>query len=64
MKFIMKNKLELDDTLVPDLFIVNNMKNLQGNDIKVYMYILYLLKKGDEIDLDNLAKDLRITDKE
>ena len=45
MKFIMKNKLELDDTLVPDLFIVNNMKNLQGNDIKVYMYVLYLLKK-------------------
>ena len=58
MKFIMKNKLELDDTLVPDLFIVNNMKNLQGNDIKVYMYVLYLLKKGDEIDLDNFSKRL------
>ena len=49
MKFIMKNKLELDDTLVPDLFIVNNMKNLQGNDIKVYMYILYLLKKQQKV---------------
>ena len=64
MKFIMKNKLELGDTLVPDLFIINNMKNLQGNDIKVYIYILYLLKKGDEIDLNDLAKDLDLTDKE
>ena len=45
MKFVQKNKLELGDTLVPDLFIQNNMKTLSGNDIKVYMYILYLLKK-------------------
>lgn len=45
MKFIQKNKLELGDTLVPDLFIINNIKSLSGTDIKVYLYILYLLKK-------------------
>ena len=26
MKFTQKNNLELGDTLVPDLFIMNNMK--------------------------------------
>lgn len=61
MKFIQKSKLELGDTLVPDLFILNNMKSLQANDIKVYMYILYLLKKGNEIEAETIIKDLEIT---
>ena len=29
MKFVRKNKLELSDTLVPDLFILNNMISLE-----------------------------------
>ena len=57
MKFVQKNKLELGDTLVPDLFIQNNMKTLSGNDIKVYMYILYLQKKGADVDSDMIDKD-------
>ena len=64
MKFIQKNKLELGDTLVPDLFIQNNMKSLSGNDIKVYMYILYLLKKGADVDSDIIVKDLGLSNDE
>ena len=64
MKFVQKNKLELGDTLVPDLFIQNNMKTLSGNDIKVYMYILYLLKKGADVDSDMIVKDLGLSNDE
>lgn len=64
MKFIQKNKLELGDTLVPDLFIQNNMKSLSGNDIKVYMYILYLLKKGADVDSDIIVKELGLSNDE
>ena len=34
MKFAQKNKMELGDTLVPDLFILNNMANLGELDVK------------------------------
>ncbi len=64
MKFIQKNKLELGDTLVPDLFILNNMKLLSGNDLKVYLYVLYLLKKEVEVDTDIVQKDLELTEEE
>ncbi len=64
MKFVQKNKLELGDTLVPDLFILNNMKLLNGNDLKVYLYILYLLKKDVDVDSDMIMKDLELTDEE
>lgn len=64
MKFIQKNKLELGDTLVPDLFILNNMKLLSGNDLKVYLYVLYLLKKEAEVDTDIVQKDLELSEEE
>lgn len=64
MKFIQKSKLELGDTLVPDLFILNNMKSLNKNDIKVYMYILYLFKKGMDVDSDTIIKELNLTAEE
>lgn len=64
MKFIQKNKLELGDTLVPDLFILNNMKSLNEVDLKVYIYILYLLKKGVEVDSEMIIKDLDLTQEE
>ena len=40
MKFIQKNKLELGDTLVPDLFIINVVSALI---ILVIFYLAYLL---------------------
>ena len=42
MKFIQKNKMELCDTPVADLFILNNMVSLEAIDIKLYLYMLYL----------------------
>lgn len=64
MKFTQKNNLELGDTLVPDLFIMNNMKSLQGNEIKIYLCILYLLKTDIEIDSDTIIKELNISEVE
>ena len=61
MKFIHKNKMELNDTQVSDLFILNNMKTLQANDIKLYIYILYLLKNDGEIDQAAIVKELGIS---
>jgi len=56
--------MELGDTLVPDLFILNNMKSLHANDIKVYMYLLLMLKKGAEADSDFICKELDLTSEE
>lgn len=64
MKFVQKRKLELGDTLVPDLFILNNLKSLQANEIKIYLYLLYALKSEKEIDSDDVNKALDITDDE
>lgn len=64
MKFIQKSKLELGDTLVPDLFILNNMKSLQANDIKIYLYLLYALKKDQEIESDDIIKELNMTNED
>ena len=62
MKFdSQKKKLELGDTLVPDLFILNNMKALGKNDLHVYLYLLYLLKNNVEIDSELLMKNLELS---
>ena len=61
MKFVTKSKLELSDVLLPDLFIVNNMNSLELVDLKVYIYILYLSKNGEEIETVSLAKKLNLT---
>ena len=64
MKITQKSKLEIGDTLVPDIFILENMKSLQANDIKTYLYILYFVKSGNEIDMDTLAKNINISSAE
>lgn len=64
MKFSQKSKLELGDTSVCDQFILNNMITLEGIDIKVYIYILYLLKQNEEIDMPTLAKKICVKEQE
>lgn len=64
MKFNQKNKMELSDTLVPDLFILNYMNALEGIDIKVYLYILFLNKTEKEIDNATFAKKMGVTEQE
>ena len=64
MKIVAKSKLELSDTLVPDLFIVNHMNSLELIDVKVYIYLLYVCKNSEEIDTATLAKKLNISEQD
>jgi DnaD/phage-associated family protein len=64
MKFVSKSKLELADTMLPDLFIVNHMNSLEPIDVKVYIYMQYLSKNNEEIDSINMAKKLSTTEQE
>lgn len=64
MKFVQKSSLELGDVVLPDLFILNYMPQLESIDVKIYLYILFLSKKGLEIDKTDLAKKLGITEQE
>ena len=64
MKFSKKDKLELSDTSVSDLFILNNMIPLEGIDVKLYLYILFLQKNNVEMDEVTLAKRLCVTEQE
>lgn len=64
MKFVQKNKMELGDTMLPDLFIMNNMVSLEGIDLKLYIYMLFLSKIGSEADKATLAKKLNVTEQE
>ena len=64
MKFVKKSKMELNDTLVSDLFILNHMVSLEEVDIKVYLYLLFLSKTQTEIDNATFAKKICITENE
>lgn len=64
MKFVSKSKLELADTPLPDLFIVNHMNSLEPIDLKVYIYILYLSKNNEEIDSVNISKKLSMSEQD
>lgn len=64
MKFVQKSSLELGDVVLPDLFILNYMPQLESVDIKIYLYILFLSKKGMDIDKVELAKKINISEQE
>lgn len=64
MKFVQKNSLELGDTPLPDLFILNYMPQLENIDVKIYLYILFLAKNGTEVDKSDLAKKLNISEQD
>ena len=64
MKFVHKSSLELGEIVLPDLFILNYMPQLEAVDIKIYLYIVFLSKKGLEIEKTDLAKKIGITEQE
>lgn len=64
MKFVQKSSLELGEVVIPDLFVLNYMTQLEGIDIKIYLYILFLSKKGMDIEKADFAKKLNITEQE
>ncbi len=61
MKFVFKSNMELADTVVPDIFICEYMKQLDFNSMKLYLFILYINKSKKEISLDNICKMLTLT---
>lgn len=64
MKFSQKSKLDLEDTNISNQFITNNMVTLEPVDVKVYIYITYLLNKAEEVDMTTLAKRLCMKEQE
>lgn len=64
MKFVQKSSLELGDIVLPDLFVLNYIPQLEGIDVKVYLYVVFLSKKGLEIERNELAKKIGITEQE
>lgn len=64
MKFVQKNKIELGDTPVPDLFILNYMNLLEPIDVKIYIYLMFLCKNTLEQDKSSISKKLGISESE
>lgn len=64
MKISQKSKLELNDIEIPDLFVLNYMSSLEGIDVKLYLYLNFISKRGLEIENSALAKRLGITEQE
>jgi len=56
--------MELSDTNISDLFILNYMNSLQGLDIRLYLYILFALKNNMELEISALSKQLGVTESE
>lgn len=64
MKVVRKSKMELGDTQIPDLFILNYMQTLENIDVKLYLYLLICEKNGIEIDISYLSKNICVTEQE
>ena len=64
MKFSTVSNLDLEDTLVSDIFILKYMDKLELIDFKVYMYILYFSKFKLNVENRELASKLNITEDE
>lgn len=64
MKVSQKSKLELSDIEIPDLFILNHMGSLEGNDVKLYLYLIFASKRDLEIDNQILMKRLSMSEQD
>jgi DnaD/phage-associated family protein len=64
MKAIQKGKLQLGDTQIPDLFILNYMSVLEVIDIRLYIYLLYNEKNSIEFDISTLSKNICASEQE
>ncbi len=64
MKIVQKEDIELSDTLVPDLFILNLLPVLEGIDVKLYIYMLLVSKKGMNFDVKEIAKKFSVTEQD
>ena len=60
-------KLELSDksqlfscTEIPDVFFTEYMPSMNGNFLKVYLYVLFLAKHNKDVKINDLSKRLAI----
>lgn len=51
----------LFDTHVENLFICEYMPDAPGDYVKVYLYALMEAERGQELDLEDLARELRLS---
>ncbi len=61
MKFSTMSSLDLEDTTIPDIFILDYMDKLKHIDLKVYMYIVYSSKFKSNVEDEKICKKLSIT---
>lgn len=64
MKLTQKKNLELNDTVLPNIFISNYIQNLQQDDLKVYIYLLFLNQNDISFSEKDICKKLGITENE
>ena len=64
MKIEFSQKVELKDTLLPDIFVTEYMNKLEHIDIKVYIYLVYMNDNNIELELEDVCKRLNITKEE
>lgn len=61
MKYVEKDKIELSDVLIPDLFISNYMAGLDEHSLKIYLYMKFAAKNNMDIKDEEIAKKIGIS---
>lgn len=61
MKIEFNQKVELKDTLVPDIFITEYMSRLENIDVKLYLYLIYICNNNIELSSEDICKNISIT---
>ena len=52
--------LLFSETTIPDIFFSEHLSELPGDYLKIYMYMIFLSKYGNDIKLNDLSKKLNI----
>ena len=61
MQFEALNAILYSDTLVPDIFIMDYMPQLDGDYVKIYLYCLFLSKHNKYANIQEISKKLDIS---
>lgn len=61
MKCVEKDKIELSDVLLPDLFITNYMAGLDEHSLKIYLCMKFLSKNSMDVKDEEVAKKVGIS---
>ena len=64
MKIEFNEKVELKDTLIPDVFITEYMNKLENIDIKIYIYLVYMNSNKVELEVEDICKNINVTREE